>query len=132
MAERHTGSCSCGAVRFTISAPLRGVIYCHCLQCRKQTGHFLAATSAPEASLAIEGAEAITWYRASDAARRGFCRICGSGLFWRPEEGGQISILAGAFDTPTGLVAAEHIFVEEKSDYYAIDDGLPQRPKWDD
>lgn len=34
--------------------------------------------------------------------------------------------MAGAFDTPSGLVAESHIFVADKGDYYGIDDGLPQ------
>lgn len=33
----------------------------------------------------------------------------------------------GAFDTPTGLQLARHIFVADKGDYYDITDDLPQR-----
>jgi hypothetical protein len=40
--------------------------------------------------------------------------------------GRHISIMAGTLDTPTGLSAVEHIFVADASDYYTIDDGLPQ------
>ena len=38
-------------------------------------------------------------------------------------------MLAGAFNQPTGLEGAFHIFVEDKGDYYEIDDGLPQFPR---
>ena len=55
MNNLHTGSCLCGSVRFRISGHLRGVVYCHCWQCRKQTGHFVAATNAQDADIAIEG-----------------------------------------------------------------------------
>ncbi len=51
MDEVRTGSCGCGAVRFTTRGTLRGVVYCHCVQCRKQTGHFFAATSVEAAGL---------------------------------------------------------------------------------
>ena len=34
--------------------------------------------------------------------------------------------MAGAFDQPSGLQGEVHIFVGDKGDYYAIDDGLPQ------
>ena len=34
--------------------------------------------------------------------------------------------MAGAFDLPSGLAGEVHIFVGDKGDYYAIDDGLPQ------
>ena len=126
MTGLHKGSCLCGAVRFTAQRLLRGVLYCHCLQCRKQSGHFYAAAKAADADLDIEGGEEITWYAASPAAKRGFCRNCGSVLFWKRSDLGETSILAGAFDKPTGLSAVGHIFVADKGDYYSIDDGLPQ------
>ena len=129
MSDLHLGSCLCGAVRFTAKGPLRGVVYCHCSQCRKQSGHFYAATNVADGDLAIEGREELTWYAASAEAKRGFCRTCGSALFWKHNELGEISIMAGAFDKPTGLAGGIHIFVGDKGDYYAIDDGLPQHEK---
>ncbi len=105
------------------------MIYCHCKQCRKQSGHFFAATNVTDDRILIEGASNITWYRGSDIARRGFCRICGSVLFWKHDELETISVMAGAFDTPSGLEADSHIFVADKGDYYEIDDGLPQFPQ---
>jgi hypothetical protein len=47
-------------------------------------------------------------------------------LFWKRNGREQISIMAGAFDRPSGLVAESHIFVADKGDYYEICDGLPQ------
>ena len=116
------GSCLCGAVRYSVSGPLRPVIACHCAQCRKTSGHFVAATSAPRGSVAIEGA--VRWFQSSPAARRGFCPICGSSLFW-DGPGANLSIHAGTLDAPTGVTLAGHIFCESKGDYYAIDDNLP-------
>jgi hypothetical protein len=126
MSDIHTGSCLCGAVRFRCAGPLRGVVYCHCSQCRKQTGHHYAATSVAEADLIVEGADHITWFSASAFARRGFCAICGSALFWKHNQSDEISVMAGAFDLPTGLRGEVHIFVADKGDYYSIDDGLAQ------
>jgi hypothetical protein len=132
MAEKlHKGGCSCGAVRFEARGDLRPVIYCHCEQCRRQSGHFVAATAIADDRLAVTGAENITWYDSSDVARRGFCRNCGSGLFWKDGRLAQTSILAGSLDLPSGLTASHHIFVAQKGDYYAIDDGLPQQERWD-
>jgi hypothetical protein len=122
----HAGSCLCGAVRIGTRGALRGVVYCHCSQCRKQTGHYYAATNVSNEDLRIEGADNITWYRSSDFAHRGFCKTCGSALFWKPNEGGYTSVLAGLFDGPTGLEGSCHIFVADKGDYYEIDDGLPR------
>ena len=71
MTSSHKGSCLCGAVRFTASGPLRGVIYCHCSQCRKQTGHYYAATNVADDDLKIEGQEKITWYQGFDVRKAG-------------------------------------------------------------
>jgi hypothetical protein len=125
LSEIHSGSCLCGAVRFTTQGPLRGVIYCHCSQCRKQSGHYYAATNVTDGKITVEGGGNLTWYRASPDARRGFCRTCGSALFWKRDGSDYISVLAGSFDQPSGLSGACHIFVADKGDYYTIADGLP-------
>lgn len=122
----HEGGCLCGGVRFRARGRLRGVIFCHCSQCRRQSGHFVAATSASDADLTVEGGPHLAWYAASADARRGFCRTCGSLLFWKQEGTDTTSIMAGAFDRPTGLAGDSHIFVADKGDYYEICDGLPQ------
>lgn len=124
--EKRTGSCHCGAVTFSVSGPVREVIYCHCEQCRKQSGHFVAATACGDDQLSVSGADNLNWYAASDTARRGFCRTCGSLLFWKAKGSGKTSIMAGPFDKPTGLIAGHHIHVADKGDYYKITDGLPQ------
>lgn len=129
MSIMRTGSCLCGAVRFRTRGALRGVVYCHCTQCRKQSGHFVAATNAKDADIAIEGEQAIKWYQASDAAKRGFCATCGSLLFWKHNDLDSISIMAGSFDRPSGLTDESYIFVGDKGDYYEICDGLPQFQK---
>lgn len=120
------GGCLCGAVRFRTSGDMRGVVFCHCSQCRKQTGHIYAATNAADAELEVDGADKLTWYTASDFAERGFCSACGSILFWKRNGSDTTSIMAGSFDQPSGLKAEAHIFVADKGDYYEIDDGLPQ------
>jgi len=126
--ETHTGSCLCGTVYFTIHGAMRDVIACHCTQCRKQSGHFYAATDVSDNQLSIERADNLTWYRASEFASRGFCKTCGSALFWKRDSGDKTSILAGALDGPTGLTISRHIFCAFKGDYYEICDGKPQDP----
>lgn len=128
--EVRKGRCNCGAVRFQTRGPLRDVIYCHCRECRRQTGHFMAATSVPSSALDIEGGDEVGWYAASPVAERGFCKVCGATLFWRRFGGEATSIAAGSLDMPNGLKAQSHIFLSEKGDYYDIDDGLPRHDRW--
>lgn len=113
-------------MRFSTHGALRGVIYCHCSQCRKQSGHVVAATQVKDADIVVEGGESLVWYGATDAAKRGFCGKCGSLMFWKPTDLDVISVMAGGFDNPSGLTGQSHIFVASKGDYYEIDDGLPQ------
>ena len=124
---KASGSCNCGGVKYTVMGPLREVIACHCGQCRKQSGHFYAATNAANSDLQIEDSGVLKWYAASEFARRGFCGECGSALFWKRLDGDHTSILAGTLDGDAGGAKLDrHIFVEDKGDYYELNDGLPQ------
>ncbi len=126
----HTGGCLCGGVRYTIRGPLRGVIACHCSQCRRTGGHHSAMTSAPSANIELTASDRLVWYRSSDTAERGFCSGCGGNLFWKLAGRDAISITAGTLDAPTHLAVEQHIFVADKSDYYTIDDDLPKMQQW--
>ncbi len=121
-----TGSCLCGRVAFEVSGELRPVEFCHCSQCRKTSGHFVAATACHPDELRLKADESLRWFASSATADRGFCAECGSSLFWRPKHGKHISIMAGTLEQPTGLKAIRHICVADASDYYQIADGLPQ------
>ena len=126
MQAQLTGRCNCGAVSFVARGPFRPAKGCHCKTCRRQSGHFLAATQINKADLSITGEASLTWFPASVKAVRGFCRMCGAHLFWQTHRSDRVSILMGCLDEPTGLALADHIFVDEKGDYYEITDGLPQ------
>ncbi len=123
----YSGSCLCGAVRYQAIGPLRNVVACHCTQCRKTTGHYLAATNVSRDRLQLLSSKTLTWFRSSDSAERGFCAQCGANLFWRRTHEGAstVSISAGTLDGPTGLKVVEHIFVADKGDYYDLPDNVP-------
>ena len=123
MSGLETGSCLCGQLHFSAPRPLRPVIACHCSQCRKTSGHFVAATSAARDTVVIKGE--VTCYRSSPQARRGFCGICGSQMFW-DGPGENIAIFAGSLYGDTGTALVGHIFCADKGDYYQINDGLTQ------
>lgn len=120
------GGCLCGGVRYRVDGPLSDIDACHCSQCRKTTGHYFAATSCKRAALTLESDETLAWYQSSAGARRGFCSRCGASLFWERNDSGKIAILAGTLDQPTGLKMIDHIYVDDKGDYYEIADELPQ------
>lgn len=124
------GGCLCRAVRYRVVGTLRPIVYCHCDMCRRTTGHFGAFTACAREGLNIHRTDALRWYESSVSARRGFCVMCGSTLFWDAKGTPTISIAAGSVDKPTRLRAVEHIFTANAGDYYDIVDGLTQHASW--
>jgi hypothetical protein len=122
----RSGGCLCGAVRYQVQGALRPIVMCHCSQCRRSTGHFLASTAARRADFRLVSAEPLTWFASSREARRGFCARCGSTLFWEHADRDYLSIAAGSLDDSRGLDVACHIFVADKGAYYELSDGKPQ------
>lgn len=127
MAGHVTGRCLCGSVRFELVPPLRAVTVCHCGQCRRWHGHIGAYTAVPRDNLVMTDSRDLSWFASSSFARRGFCRECGSSLFWERNGHDTISITAGSLEAPTGLHTALQIFAHDKGDYYELDPKTPVR-----
>jgi|TARA_B100000809_G_C14872371_1_gene436024 hypothetical protein len=121
----HNGGCLCGAVRYQVRGALRDVVNCHCAMCRRLHGAFGAHSKAKKTQIDIVTDDGLAWYATSEQAQRGFCRRCGTNLFWQPVDQDATGIVAGSLDAPTGLKTLGHIFTAEKSDFYEIADELP-------
>ncbi len=126
-ARALTGSCLCGAVTYSVTGALRDVLNCYCERCRRFTGHHLAATDANVADVGIDDPTGqLTWHPVP-GAEYGFCRTCGSSMFWRAESSPtRMSICAGTLEPPTGLHTVEAWWVSQASDYFVRPD-LPER-----
>jgi hypothetical protein len=120
-------------VRFEVHGPLEQVLICHCQECRRWTGHISATAASRRADLSIVEPRGLQWVpspRSDARARRGFCRECGSSLFWDSPEHETISIAAGTLDPPTGLSIVSHWYVSQAGDYYDLpEDGLPHHQR---
>ena len=130
--QATTGGCLCGGVRYEVQGPLRDVVNCHCSMCQRLHGGFGPHSKARKEHITVTNDDELAWYNTSKVARRGFCRRCGSSLFWEPFEQDSTGIVAGSLDGPTGLKTIGHIFVSEKADFYEIADALPQFEKSSD
>lgn len=124
--EIHRGGCLCGAVRYQVRGPLRDVVNCHCASCQRLHGAFGAHSKAKKSAIEITERRGLSWYATSERARRGFCRECGSNLFWEPVAQDATGIVAGTLDQPTGLKTIGHIFIGEKADFDVLADDLPK------
>ena len=120
MSSVVAGRCECGKVEFSVESPRETVTVCHCSQCRRTSGHQWASTHAPYDQLTFLRDEGLEWYSSSDIAKRGFCKYCGSSLFYRMNDEDGIGIAAGCIESPSGLHIGKHIFVASKGDYYDI------------
>jgi hypothetical protein len=119
------GQCLCESIQYTVDAPLRDVVNCHCSRCRRSTGHFMAATEARREDVHIEG-DTLKWYAPVEGTEYGFCGECGSTLFWRTTRTPEVmSIAAGTLTPPTGLRTVEAIYRNYGSDYHVYDETIP-------
>jgi hypothetical protein len=129
--QRATGRCLCGAVTYEVRGPLRDIILCHCVECRRWSGTIGAFAATRREDLAIEETGALRWIDSPDSSRgaqRGFCSECGSSLFWQGRGAERIGIAAGTLDAPTGLRVAAHIYTHQAGDWDEPNDGLPRDP----
>jgi len=119
MASGHevTGRCLCGAVRYHAALKNLEIGACHCSMCRRWTSGPLLAVE-PEGAVVFDNEEQIGAYCASEWGERGFCRTCGTNLFWRMQDGSHVVICAGTLDDASGLRLTTEIFVDEKPAYY--------------
>lgn len=120
--RQTAGGCLCGLVRYTIEARPGHLDYCHCAMCRKFGGPM--GLEIDPAGIEWSGEENIQTYASSDWAVRGFCKVCGSSLFWRMTSKGQgpgfMSLNAGTLDDMNGLPLKTEIYIEYKPDGFAF------------
>lgn len=118
----RSGSCLCGAVRFTARDVPATCGVCHCEMCRRWTGSALIGVTVPSDSVEFTG-DALQTIQSSDWAERGFCARCGTGMFYRVTMPGSwfgnTEIPVGVFDDPDGFEMTNEIYIDHKPDSYA-------------
>jgi hypothetical protein len=86
--------------------------------CRRWAGGPSFSTEA--SSVQFNGEENIQRYNSSDWGERGFCRQCGSSLFYRLKEPDQYILNMGAVDDQSPFTIASEIFIDEKPPGYDL------------
>jgi hypothetical protein len=121
MTER-TGGCLCGAVRYTIRSDKTDLGGCSCEQCRRHTGSLLVSLDGPGKAITFTAGEPAI-YTSSGWAERGFCRDCGSTLFYRVTAGsmaGHTAMAAGTLDSLEGLSVGNEVFSDGTGGAYVL------------
>lgn len=115
----HQGACLCGAVKLKAATDSNQIGVCHCKMCRRWGGGPLFASEFGE-EVSFEGEEHIATFSSSDWAERGFCRTCGTHLFYRLKDNHHYAIPVGLFDDCNDWQFAEQVFIEEKPGFYSF------------
>jgi hypothetical protein len=127
-----TGRCVCGAIQYELHGELRGILVCHCVECRRYHGTSGAYTAVAREGLVVRDPEQqLRWFpgpTSETGGERGFCARCGSSLLWREPGKVTTSVSAGSLDGETGLSIARHIWDEQRADWEPLDD-LPRSPR---
>ena len=122
-----TGGCSCGAVRYSITAGKLNSGICHCTDCQRSSGAPFVVWVGVEPARFTLLQGTITEFASSEWARRGFCAACGSTLTYRlADDDGEINIAGGSLDAPDAAPPAFQIFPKDRPAFMnGFDDHLP-------
>jgi hypothetical protein len=120
-----TGGCQCGAVRYEVRALPDDPHVCHCRMCQKAFGGLFAAlASVPVAALVVtRGRPGV--FRSSVVVERGFCRDCGTPLFFRYVDMAHACFALATLDVPAAVAPARAYGVEGRLPWVAGLDALP-------
>lgn len=119
-ARQYTGSCLCGATRFSFVGKLDDLYFCHCSQCRKNYGLYGAFAGVVRGTLVMDKADKLKSWKSSRNTTRSFCGACGSPIAWDRADHERIHVLMGALDGDIRATGAKHIHVKDKGLYYTI------------
>jgi hypothetical protein len=121
-----TGHCFCGAIRFTASAEPFQVSWCHCKDCRRQSGAPAVVWAGfRSGEVVFEGTPKRR--RSSERVTRSFCADCGTPISYEHDElQGEIYIHTGLFDEADRLIPDRHAYVTSKLFWMHLEDGLPE------
>lgn len=121
MTQPMRGSCLCGGVRFLAKGDIKRVSACYCGQCTQQNGGSPFHGVELKGELVVENERYLVWYASSEKAQRGFCRRCGSSLFWKANDDPSFfDVSLGTLDDIGSLSLDAHIFVDSCPSYLTV------------
>lgn len=113
---RVAGSCLCGAVKVSGEAKTTDVAACHCDMCRRwSAGPYMEVTCE---QVRFDGEENIGRFRSSEWAERGFCKECGTNLFYQIVGADEYQLSVGLLDDQSKLRFSLQVFTDSKPAFY--------------
>jgi hypothetical protein len=129
------GGCLCGAIRYTIDAPVTGLRACHCVNCQKHTGTGGSVNAVvPTDKFRITKGQTKKYDdSATQSGRtlsRHFCGNCGSPIYsHRNPNPGFVVVRAGSLDDSGGMKIAAHIWTSTARSWDHIDPATERHPE---
>lgn len=123
-----SGSCLCGAVRYTVNGEAQRFYHCHCSRCRKASGTGHASNLFVQGALTWNsGEELIRTFKLPEAARfaNSFCEVCGSRMPRFIEKVGMVFIPAGSLDDEPDIRPQARIFLDSRAKWSCDEAALP-------
>ena len=111
------GSCLCGAVELSTASLSSEIGACHCGMCRKWVGGAFLGVEC-SGKLNFTGKENVEVFQSSEWAERGFCKKCGTHLFYLLKQNQLYFVPVGIFDEQTNFKFESQFFLEDKPAYY--------------
>ena len=114
----RTGQCMCGKVKYAAETEDK-VSVCYCKMCQRwASGMFMGVpTTAFEVT---EGAEHLGVIKSSDWAKRGFCRNCGSNIYYHADAMVNPSVAFGSLDDTNGLRPRIQFYVDKRPEGFEL------------
>ena len=129
MSAAAEGGCSCGAVRYRLSAEPLFVNCCHCLNCQRQTGSAFVINALIEAAhVEVTAGEpvAVDVPRDDGSTQRVYrcpdCQVAVFSEYTRPEIW---FVRAGTLDEPARVPPDAHIYTRSKLPWVTLPDETP-------
>ena len=134
MSEIITGGCLCGSVRYEYTGRLEKASYCHCDDCRRDTGGpYTVGVPAKADALRIISGRIKGYTSTGDSGKeitRQFCPECGSPLFTRSQlHPDSVWIKAGSLDKPQSIKPTHQLWTQCAVPWAYIPDNLPTFPR---
>lgn len=127
MLKNKTGQCMCGAVTFRVAEVPADFGVCHCKMCQRWTGSALLGVTVPKDKVVWSGEGNIATLQSSKWAKRGWCKKCGSGLYFTVTAdspySNDIEVPIGLFDAPDDFNMTSEIYIDHKPESFAFAGG---------
>ncbi len=124
-----SGSCFCGAIRFSVRPPTMFCGHCHCSMCRRSHGAgYVTWLAVARDQFRIDSGESeLARFRSSEHGVRSFCKRCGSSLFCETShQPDVVDVVLANMQGPIDRRPECHVYFDNRIDWVAVDDGLPR------